>query len=118
MISTVTGQLIPDTPLSEIIHHTFPMGSMTGAPKIKAMELIEKYEQMRRGAYSGCMGYIDPQGNMDFNVMIRSMVANTKLGVASFCTGGAIVYDSIAEEEYEECLLKASSLLQAWKGKL
>jgi para-aminobenzoate synthetase component I len=114
MISTVSGQLEDGVSLSDIFKNTLPMGSMTGAPKIKAMELIERYERMRRGAYAGCMGYLDPQGNMDFNVLIRSLIVNTNTAKASFCTGGAIVYDSNPEEEYEECLLKASNLLRAW----
>ncbi|MEO1434797.1 MAG: anthranilate synthase component I family protein [Bacteroidota bacterium] len=112
MISTVTGELRPNVHLVEAIVNAFPMGSMTGAPKIRSMQLIEQYEESRRGLYSGSVGYIDPNGNFDFNVVIRSILYNAKDQYLSFQVGGAIVYDSIPEKEYEECLLKATNVMK------
>jgi len=89
------------------------MGSMTGAPKIRSMELIERYEQSKRGLYSGAVGYITPEGDFDFNVVIRSMLYNTASRYLSFQVGGAIVNDSVAELEYEECLLKVAGIRKA-----
>jgi para-aminobenzoate synthetase component 1 len=88
------------------------MGSMTGAPKIRAMQLIEQYERSKRGVYSGSVGYIQPNGDFDFNVVIRSMLYNAKTKYLSFQVGGAITAKSIPEEEYEECLLKAKAISQ------
>jgi para-aminobenzoate synthetase component 1 len=112
MISTVTADLRPGTDLAEILHATFPMGSMTGAPKIRAMQLIEHYESSRRGLYSGSIGYVDAAGNFDFNVVIRSLQYRQDSGYLSFQVGSAITYDSDPEREYEECLLKAKALLE------
>ena len=95
------------------LRDAFPPGSMTGAPKVMAMELIEKYEQTRRGLYSGAIGYIDPAGDFDFNVVIRSILYNAVNRYVSVQVGGAIVYDSVPEEEYEECLVKAEAMLRA-----
>ena len=89
------------------------MGSMTGAPKVKSMELIEKLERSQRGVYSGAVGYLSPDGDFDFNVVIRSFLYNELSKYLSFQVGGAIVYDSIPEQEYAECLLKAKGLLQS-----
>ena len=86
------------------------MGSMTGAPKIKAMELIEKYENAQRGLYSGSVGYITPDLDFDFNVVIRSVLYNSQNKYLSFSVGGAITAQSIADMEYEECLLKANAI--------
>ncbi|MFN0214206.1 MAG: anthranilate synthase component I family protein [Saprospiraceae bacterium] len=91
----------------------FPMGSMTGAPKVMAMELIERYEQTRRGLYSGAVGYFSPDGNFDFNVVIRSILYNAATGYVSAQVGGAIVYDSVPEAEYEECLVKVEAMMRA-----
>jgi para-aminobenzoate synthetase component 1 len=88
------------------------MGSMTGAPKIRAMQLIEQYEHSKRGVYSGSVGYIQPNGDFDFNVIIRSMLYNANTKYLSFQVGGAITAKSIPEEEYEECLLKAKAISQ------
>ena len=88
------------------------MGSMTGAPKIRAMQLIEHYEASRRGLYSGSIGYVQPDGNFDFNVVIRSLQYRRDTGYLSFQVGSAITYDSDPEREYEECLLKAKALLE------
>lgn len=89
------------------------MGSMTGAPKIKAMELIEQFEYTKRGLYSGAAGYITPSGDFDFNVVIRSLLYNSTSEYLSFIVGGAITDNSIAEDEYEECLLKAIPMFKA-----
>ena len=113
MISTVSGTLKDKITPAEIILDAFPMGSMTGAPKVKAMELIEQYESVRRGLFSGSVGYIAPGGDFNFNVVIRSILLNTRNNYLSLQTGGAIVYDSDAEMEYEESLLKASTILRA-----
>ena len=110
MISTVESQLKNDVPFSEALRQTFPMGSMTGAPKVRAMQLIEQYERTRRGVYSGAIGYITPEGNFDFNVVIRSILYNAIDKYASFQVGGAIVADSDAEKEYEECQIKAANM--------
>ncbi|OGX86465.1 aminodeoxychorismate synthase, component I [Hymenobacter lapidarius] len=112
MISTVTADLRPNVRLEEILCATFPMGSMTGAPKIRAMQLIEHYENSRRGLYSGSMGYIGPGGEFDFNVVIRSLQYRRDTGYLSFQVGSAITFDSDPEREYDECLLKATALLQ------
>lgn len=111
MISTVTGVLRTEVTFSEAIKNAFPMGSMTGAPKVKSMELIEHYERSRRGWYSGAIGYITPDGDFDFNVVIRSLQYNASSRYLSFQVGGAIVFDSIPELEYEECWLKAKGIL-------
>ncbi|MFD1468616.1 anthranilate synthase component I family protein [Hymenobacter caeli] len=113
MISTVEAELRPGVALPEILRATFPMGSMTGAPKVRAMQLIEHYERSRRGLYSGSIGYVGPDGNFDFNVVIRSLQYRADTGYLSFQVGSAITYDSDAEQEYAECLLKAQGLLEA-----
>jgi para-aminobenzoate synthetase component 1 len=110
MISTIAGELRPGIHWTDAIRNAFPMGSMTGAPKIKAMELIENYEQTKRGLYSGSVGYITPEGDFDLNVVIRSMIYNAADRYLSFQAGGAIVYDSDPEAEYEECLLKSDTI--------
>ena len=119
MISTVSGELAfpENTQLSgNLIRDAFPMGSMTGAPKVMAMQLIEQYERTRRGLYSGAVGYFDPVGDFDFNVVIRSILYNAESGYVSVQVGGAIVFDSDPEQEYEECLLKAEAMLKALEG--
>lgn len=112
MISTITGNLQTDKDWIDCIKAAFPMGSMTGAPKVMSMELIEHYEQSKRGLYSGALGYISPDGDFDFNVVIRSLFYNAQNQYLSFHVGGAIVYDSEPEAEYEECLLKAKTMLE------
>ena len=113
MISTVSGELKEDVEFENIIDASFPMGSMTGAPKIKAMELIEEYEQTKRGLYSGTVGYINNNGDFDFNVIIRSILYNKENSYLSFIVGGAITNKSNPENEYEECFLKAKAMLEA-----
>jgi para-aminobenzoate synthetase component 1 len=117
MISTVSANPKKEVSVVEIIKSAFPMGSMTGAPKIMAMQLIEQYEQTKRGLYSGAVGYFAPNGNFDFNVVIRSLQFNSKNNYLSFEVGSAITYDSQGEEEYEECLLKASAMVNVLLGK-
>ena len=110
MISTVSGTLTQGRPFTHALRYSFPMGSMTGAPKIKVMDLIEQYEQTRRELFSGTVGYITPYGDFDFNVIIRSLFYNAATKYLSYQTGGAITYDSIPEQEYEEMRLKAWAL--------
>ena len=112
MVSTVTAQARPEIPFVDIIKNAFPMGSMTGAPKVRAMELIEQYEISRRGIYSGATGYIAPNGDFDFNVVIRTLLYDQANGNLSFQVGSAITYDAVAEQEYEECLIKAKAILE------
>ncbi|MBX2891373.1 MAG: anthranilate synthase component I family protein [Saprospiraceae bacterium] len=132
MISTITGRLKsldviksnflnnPNDPNDlnysnalNALRDAFPPGSMTGAPKVMAMELIEKYERTRRGLYSGAVGYFNPEGDFDFNVVIRSILYNAAARYVSAQVGGAIVYDSVPEEEYAECMLKAEAMMKA-----
>lgn len=111
MISTVSCQLAPSSDPIDAIRYTFPMGSMTGAPKIRAMQLIEEMELSKRGAYSGAIGYLDPDDDFDFNVLIRSIFYAADKQYLSFQVGGAITYASSAAAEYEECILKASAIV-------
>ena len=113
LISTVTCQV--DKSLSPVymIRETFPMGSMTGAPKISAMNIIEELEDSKRGLYSGAVGYFNPRGDFDFNVVIRSILYNTLNNYVSFSVGSAITAKSIPENEYEECLIKAKAMREA-----
>ena len=115
MISSVSATIKPQIKFIDILKATFPMGSMTGAPKIRAMELIEKYESTKRGVYSGSVGYIKPNGDFDFNVIIRTLLYNSKKKYLSCMVGGAITSKSNEKEEYQETLLKAEALLQALK---
>jgi len=113
MISTVSGKLKENISFVDIIRATFPMGSMTGAPKKKVLELIEEYEKTKRGIFSGAVGYIDPDGDFDFNVVIRSILYNAEAGYLSFPAGSGITFYSDAEKEWEECLLKAEAIKMA-----
>lgn len=115
MISTISCEILPGTSLLELIRGTFPPGSMTGAPKISAMQLIEKFERHKRGLYSGSVGYISPNGEFDFNVVIRSILYNDDSKKLAFSVGSAITALSNPENEYAECLLKAQSLFEAIK---
>jgi para-aminobenzoate synthetase component 1 len=110
MISTVSGRLKEGIPFTDTLRYSFPMGSMTGAPKVKVMQLIERYEHARRGLFSGTVGYISPAGDFDFNVIIRSLFYNAENRYLSYQTGGAITYDSVPELEWEEMRLKAWAL--------
>ncbi|WP_416442989.1 aminodeoxychorismate synthase component I [Leeuwenhoekiella sp. A16] len=110
MISTITSQVPENIDPVEILETTFPMGSMTGAPKLSAMQIIEELEVSKRGLYSGSVGYFTPQGDFDFNVVIRSILYNAQKNYISFSVGSAITAQSIPEKEYEECLLKAKAM--------
>ena len=110
MISTVVSEVEHTTSPIEILRTTFPMGSMTGAPKISAMNSIENLEETKRGLYSGAVGYFTPNGDFDFNVVIRSILYNAENQYASFSVGSAITSLSDPEKEYEECLLKAKAM--------
>ena len=110
MISTVTSKVDVKTHPIDIIKSTFPMGSMTGAPKISAMNIIEHLEETKRGVYSGAIGYFSPNGDFDFNVVIRSILYNATKKYVSYSVGGAITAKSIPLKEYEECLVKAKAM--------
>lgn len=110
MISTVTSEVELNTHPVDIIKSTFPMGSMTGAPKISVMNIIEDLEETKRGLYSGAVGYISPTGDFDFNVVIRSILYNETNQYVSFSVGSAITAKSDPLKEYEECLLKAKAM--------
>ena len=117
MISTVTGELLPGKTDLDAIKASFPMGSMTGAPKIMAMSIIEQYEQTKRGVYSGAIGYFSPDGDFDFNVVIRTLLYNASKKYLSLHVGSAITYDSDPEKEYEECFVKIKTILKALGNK-
>lgn len=110
LISTIRCEVEEDLDPVAIIAATFPMGSMTGAPKVSAMKIIEQLEDSKRGLYSGAIGYFDPQGDFDFNVIIRSILYNEAKQYVSFSVGGAITAASDPEKEYEECLVKAKAM--------
>ena len=118
MISTVEAEVHDETNPIEIIKSTFPMGSMTGAPKISAMKIIEELEETKRGLYSGAVGYFTPKGDFDFNVIIRSILYNESEKYVSYSVGGAITSKSVPEKEYEECLIKAKAMRQVLEGKI
>lgn len=113
MVSTISGELKGDVSLSDIITALFPMGSMTGAPKYRVMQLIEEYEQGSRGIFSGSVGYINPDGDFDFNVVIRSIMYNKTTKYVSYQAGSGITFYSDAEKEWEECLLKGEAMKKA-----
>ena len=115
MISTVVSEIESNTDIIDVIKNAFPMGSMTGAPKIRAMTLIEEYEKSKRGIYSGAVGYISPNKNFDFNVVIRSILYNASKNYVSFTVGGAITSLANAETEYEECMIKAKAMFEVLK---
>jgi para-aminobenzoate synthetase component 1 len=116
MISTVSCMLKPELKFIDILNATFPMGSMTGAPKIRAMQLIEEHESFKRGLYSGSIGYIDPSGDFDLNVIIRTIIYNQNLKTLSCAVGSAITISSEPEKEYEECGIKIQKLLDGIAG--
>lgn len=118
MISTITSTVKSAKNAVDIINETFPMGSMTGAPKVSAMKIIEELEATKRGVYSGTVGYITPEQDFDFNVVIRSILYNATEKYVSFSVGGAITAKASPEKEYEECLLKAKAMRQVLEGKV
>ncbi len=117
MISTISAELSLEFHFIDAIKGAFPMGSMTGAPKRKAMELIEQFESAKRGLFSGSVGYISPNSDFDFNVVIRSALYNSTQKYLSVMAGGAITDKSVAEEEYEESLLKVESIFEVFLKK-
>ena len=116
LISTVRCEVADNLSSVEMIKKTFPMGSMTGAPKISAMKIIEELEVAKRGLYSGSVGYFAPNGDFDFNVIIRSILYNASAKYVSFSVGGAITAKSIPDNEYEECLIKAKAMREVLEG--
>lgn len=115
MISTVTSEIDKTTHPVEVLRTTFPMGSMTGAPKVEAMKIIEEIETTKRGVYSGAIGYFKPNQDFDFNVVIRSLLYNQETKYLNFMVGGAITSKANAEDEYEETLLKAEAMIECLK---
>jgi para-aminobenzoate synthetase component 1 len=115
LISTVEGELLSGTTLFEILQATFPMGSMTGAPKKRVLELIEEYEPVPRGIYSGSIGYITPEKDFDWNVVIRSLVYLSEKKYLSYQVGGGITANSDPQQEWEECLVKAKAMRSLWE---
>jgi len=113
MVSTITGRVRNDIHWVDAIKATFPMGSMTGAPKKRVMELIERYEKTKRGIFSGAIGYVSPQQDFDFNVVIRSILYNQKAKYLSYQVGSGITFYSDPQKEYEECMLKAAAIIKA-----
>ena len=110
MISTVSATLRKGLTWADSIQNAFPMGSMTGAPKIRAMQLIDELEVSRRGVYSGAIGYVTPDGDFDFSVVIRTLLYDAASHYASFSVGSAITYDADPAQEWDECLLKAKAI--------
>ena len=116
MISTVSATLREGLSWADALRKAFPMGSMTGAPKIRAMQLIDELEVSRRGVYSGAIGFVTPDGDFDFSVVIRSLLYNAQSQYASFSVGSAITYDADPAQEWEECLLKAQAIRRVLEG--
>ncbi len=111
LVSTVSCELDAGKNSWDLIKACFPMGSMTGAPKVSAMQIIEETESFKRGVYSGAFGFMEPNGDFDFNVLIRTMLYNSASGALGLSVGSAITIDAEPEKEYEECLLKAHALM-------
>ncbi len=116
LVSTIRGELRENTGFAELLKAVFPCGSITGAPKIRTMQIIDELETASRGLSMGAIGYIGFDGTIDVNVAIRTMVARD--GKAVFNVGGGIVIDSVPEAEYEETLVKAKALMNAINGKM
>ena len=110
MISTIISKINSQFTGVDVIKTTFPMGSMTGTPKVSVLKIIEELEETKRGLYSGAVGYFTPNGDFDFNVVIRSILYNQEKKYVSFSVGSAITSQSVPEKEYEECLLKAKAM--------
>lgn len=118
LISTVISTIEESKTPVDVIQTTFPMGSMTGAPKVSAMKIIESTESTKRGLYSGAIGYFTPKGDFDFNVVIRSILYNEKASFVNYMVGSAITEKSIPEKEFQECLVKAKALQTVLMPKL
>lgn len=113
MISTVEGELKEEVGFADIVKACFPMGSMTGAPKKKVLQLIDEFETVGRGLFSGSVGYINPEGNFDFNVVIRSLLYNQHKKYLTYLVGSGITFYADAEHEYAECMVKAEAMEKA-----
>jgi anthranilate synthase component 1 len=111
LVSNVQGRLRPGLDWLDLLRATFPAGTLSGAPKVRAMEIIDELENLRRGPYGGCVGYVDYSGNMDTAIAIRTMVV--KDGEIFLRNGAGIVADSDPDSEYEECVNKARALIEA-----
>jgi para-aminobenzoate synthetase component 1 len=111
LVSAVQGRLRPGLGPVDLLRAAFPGGSVTGAPKVRAMEIIAELEPVARGPYCGCLGYIGFDGTMDTNILIRTFTLGR--GWVQFPVGGGIVADSVAEREYEETWHKAEGMLRA-----
>ena len=111
MISTISCEVPKKLAFKDILNATFPMGSMTGAPKFSAMNIIEEHEDFKRGIYSGSIGYLKPNGDFDLNVIIRTLIHNKQTNYLSCPVGGAITIKSSPEAEYDECLVKIKGIL-------
>ncbi len=116
LVSSVICEVEENIPFEKIIRASFPMGSMTGAPKVSVMKLIEQYESFRRGLYAGSIGVIYPNGDFDLNVVIRSLLYNKSKEMLTCSVGSAITMKSDPENEYEECLVKVNKILQFFSG--
>jgi para-aminobenzoate synthetase component 1 len=112
MISTINSQLLSDVSFQDIVKSLFPMGSMTGAPKLSAMKIIDQLETFQRGAFSGSFGYIQPNGDFDFNVVIRTLFYNSKSNSINIPVGSAITIDSDPNQELNECNDKVNLLFE------
>ncbi len=113
LVSTIKCKLDKDKDWVDVLEKTFPMGSMTGTPKIKSMQLIEKFENFKRGIFSGTVGYIDPKQRFDFNVIIRSIIYDSLNKKISVPVGGAITAKSNPEQEYDECMIKSEAMFNS-----
>ena len=118
MITSISSEIDAGINFTDVLKAAFPMGSMTGAPKLRAMELIEHFEDFKRGVFSGAVGYITPQADFDFNVVIRTILYNLATDYLSIGVGGAITIKSDAMQEYEECLIKAKPLFDVFNFKI
>jgi para-aminobenzoate synthetase component 1 len=112
MVSTVEGQVSESADFLDLMNACFPMGSMTGAPKLEVIKTMNAYEDQSRGLYSGTIGYIDPDGDLDSSVIIRSLIGDKQQKRMAINVGGAITYDSDPDKEYEECMLKAQKMIE------
>jgi para-aminobenzoate synthetase component 1 len=111
MISTIQGRLLPNKGFESILEALFPMGSMTGAPKLEVMKYIDQLESFERTFYSGSIGYFY-QGDFDLNVVIRSIQYDFRTENITYCVGGAITFDSVADQEFQECITKAAAIAE------
>jgi len=118
MITSISSEIDSNFSFTDVLKATFPMGSMTGAPKIRAMELIEIFEEFRRGVFSGAIGYITPQADFDFNVVIRTILYNLANNYLSIGVGGAITFKSNPIEEYNECIVKVKPIFETLNFKI